>query len=96
MQCSMSEVVKGFMEDYDGEMVLGDIRNFKDELDFMKQTAKYVEETRGYMVPVLPPTKMEIMYSDLIGEWWTEDRVGFVGRKITVFKSELEWEDVDI
>lgn len=88
--------VKGFMEDWDGEMVIGDIRNFKDEQDFLEKAKAYVYETRGYKVPVLPPTQMEVTYSEKIGEWWIGEREGAEGQIITVYKSDLEWENVDI
>jgi hypothetical protein len=83
--------IKGFFEDYDGEIVLGDIRSFKDEQDFIAQAEKYVKETRGYRVPVLQPQVTEIKFDD--EEWKPADDPDFEGEKITVYCSELDFEN---
>lgn len=87
----MDTVIKGFFEDWDGEMVLSDIRNFKDEKDFLEQAEKYVKETRGYRVPVLEPSITEIKFND--EEWHPADDEDFEGEKITVYCSDLDWEN---
>ncbi|MEW4154168.1 hypothetical protein Q0N88_30950 [Bacillus thuringiensis] len=40
----METVIKGFLEDYDGLIVLSDIRNFKGEKEFVEQAEKYILE----------------------------------------------------
>ena len=89
----MDTVIKGFFEDWDGEMVLSDVRNFKDEKDFLAQAEKYVKETRGYCVPVLEPSVTEIKFND--EEWHPvdDDEEEFEGEKITVYCSDLDWEN---
>ncbi|WP_148359640.1 hypothetical protein [Peribacillus simplex] len=84
--------VKGFFEDWDGEIVLSDVRNFKDAKDFLEKAEEYVKETRGYRVPVLNPTIDEIVFND--EEWFpadTAENEGFEGEKITVFASDINW-----
>lgn len=83
--------IKGFFEEYDGEIVLGDVRNFKDEKDFIEQAEKYVKETRGYRVPVLQPQVTDIKFND--EEWQPADVEDFDGEKITVYCSELDYEN---
>lgn len=86
--------VKGFFEDWDGEMVLSDVRNYKDESDFLEQAEKYVTMTRGYRVPVLKPKVTEIKFN---GEEWSFDDVeDFEGDEITVYYSDLDWENTEI
>lgn len=86
--------IKGFFEDYDGEMVLSDVRNYKDSKDFLEQAEKYVEQTRGYHVPVLEPVKTEIVFDD--EEWQNADTATINGKKITVYKSDLDWENAEV
>lgn len=86
-------MVKGFFEDYDGEMVLSDIRNFKNEDDFVEKAEDYVKETRGYRVPVLSPSITEIIFND--EEWRNADADEFEGEKITVYVSDLDWDKAD-
>lgn len=78
--------VKGFMEDWDGEMVLADVRNFENEQDFLVKATKYLEDTRDNKVTLLQQVKtMEIVINN--GEWQPYD-----GEKITVYASEIEEE----
>lgn len=82
--------VEGFFEDYDGEEVLSDIRNFKDETDFKQQASKYVEATRGYKCDLSDVTKTKIIFS---GEEWmyelTAEDEEFSGKQIEVYHSEI-------
>ena len=64
-------VIKGFFEDYNEKEVLSDVRNFKDEKDFLKQATKYVGETRGYHVPLINVVKTVIIFND--EEWRYKD-----------------------
>ncbi len=91
--------VEGFMEDWDGEIVLSDIRNFKDENDFLEKAEKYVEETRGYKVPLFKPTKIEVVYNPDNDEhcWMGKifaERANFEGETITVYKSVLDYDSI--
>lgn len=85
--------VTGFFEDWDGEIVLSDIRNYKDSTDFLQQAEKYVTETRGYRVPVLEPSITEIIFND--EEWQNADVAEIEGEKITVYASDLDWENAE-
>lgn len=89
--------VNGFMEDWDGEVVLSDIRNFKSENDFVQQAQIYIDETRGYHVPIMQPTTINIVYNGDLEECWMEKKgaiqQGFEGETITVFKSNIDWEN---
>ncbi|MGG0889923.1 hypothetical protein [Cytobacillus horneckiae] len=86
----MSESLKGFFECWDGEMVLSDIRNFKDEADFIQRAQDYVSETRGQKIPLSEPTLSVIKIND--EEWANVDVAEFEGEVITVFVSDIEWE----
>ncbi|WP_051957233.1 hypothetical protein [Bacillus sp. UNC322MFChir4.1] len=87
-------VIKGFFEDGDGEMVLSDIRNFKDEKDFLEQAEKYVTETRSYRVPVLEPSVTDIVFND--EEWKPADDPDLEGEKITVYCSDLDYDNAEV
>ena len=65
--------IKGFFEDWDGKEILSDVRNFKDERDFVEQATKYVEKTRGYYVPLINVVKTVIIFND--EEWRYKDDV---------------------
>jgi hypothetical protein len=85
--------VKGFFEDYDGDIVLGDIRSFNDKQDFVEQAERYVAETRGYRVPLLEPTVEDIKFND--EDWKPADDPDFEGEKITVYVSGLDYDNKD-
>ncbi|RIJ63621.1 hypothetical protein [Rummeliibacillus sp. POC4] len=91
--------VKGFMEDWDGEIILSDTHNFKDDKDFIKQAEDYVKTTRGYKVPVLPPTLLEIVYNGEQEECWASKsyamKTGFDGETLTVYRSDLDWDNAE-
>ncbi|MGE6620016.1 hypothetical protein [Bacillus mycoides] len=87
----MATVIKGFLEDYDGLIVLSDIRNFKDGEEFVEQAEKYILENRGHRIPVLQPQVTEIMIGD--EEWKPGDDPNIEGERITVFCSELDLEN---
>ncbi|HHK5534975.1 TPA: hypothetical protein ACQUHH_003444 [Bacillus mobilis] len=87
----MATVIKGFLEDYDGLIVLSDIRNFKDGKEFVEQAEKYILENRGHRIPVLQPQVTEIIIGD--EEWKPGDDPDIQGERITVFCSELDWEN---
>lgn len=97
-----SKVIKGFFEDWDGEEVLSDVRNFKDERDFVEQATKYVEETRGYHVPLINVVKTVIIFND--EEWrykddvdlWSEvEEERFIGKELLVYKAELDYGSIE-
>ncbi|EOA3906178.1 MULTISPECIES: hypothetical protein [Bacillus cereus group] len=83
--------IKCFFEDYDGEIVLSDVRNFKDADDFVKQAETYVAETRGFRIPILQPTVTDILVGE--EEWKPEDDPDFEGKKITVYCSVIDQEN---
>ena len=96
-------VIKGFFEDYNEKEVLSDVRNFKDEKDFLKQATKYVGETRGYHVPLINVVKTVIIFND--EEWrykddmilWNEvEEEKFIGEELMVYKAELDYESVEV
>ncbi|HDX9530180.1 TPA: hypothetical protein ROX84_005487 [Bacillus thuringiensis] len=83
--------VKCFFEDYDGEIVLSDVRNFKDADDFVKQAETHVAETRGFRIPILQPTVTDILVGE--EEWKPDDDSDFEGKKITVYCSVIDQEN---
>jgi hypothetical protein len=85
--------VKGFFEDYDGEIVLSDIRNFNNESEFVEQAEKYVQETRGYYVPTVRASLniTDIVFND--EEWKPADDPDFEGEKLTVYVIGLDYEN---
>ena len=94
--------IKGFFEDSYGEEVLSDVRNFKDEKDFLEQATKYVEKTRGYHVPLINVVKTVIIFND--DEWrykddmvlWNEvEEEKFIGEELVVYKAELGYESIE-
>ena len=94
-----NRAIKGFFEDYDGEMVLSDIRNFKDDKDFMEQAQKYVDETRGQHMPLSEPVVLSIIYNNEGAEdcWKTKsdaEKINFHGEEITVYQSAINNEPI--
>jgi len=94
--------IKGFFEDWDGEEVLSDIRNFKDEKDFLEQATKYVEETRGYHIPLINVVKTVIIfngeewrYKDDVDLWNEVEEEKFIGEELVVYKAELDYGSVE-
>lgn len=84
----MTMTLKGFFEDWDGEIVLSDIRNYKSAEEFVERAKEYVEETRGHRIPVFPPTLTDIKYND--EEWQPADVAEFEGTVITVYCSYID------
>ena len=76
-----------FFEDYNGDVILSDINNFKDEKDFVEQAEAYLLENRGYFIPVTPPTVEDILVGD--EEWKPGDDDDFEGEKMTVYTAVL-------
>ncbi|PEM06340.1 hypothetical protein CN602_03035 [Bacillus cereus] len=85
----METVIKGFLEDYDGLIVLSDIRNFKGEKEFGEQAEIYILENRGHRIPVLTPQETDIIVGD--EEWKSGDDPDIEGERITVYCSDLDW-----
>ena len=79
--------IKDFLEDYDGVMVLGDVRNFHDAKDFLIKAEAYVEETRGHRMPVSEPTITEIKLNE--EKWEPADVAEFEGKVVTVYMSDI-------
>jgi hypothetical protein len=95
-------IIKGFFENWNGTEVLSDVRNFKDEKDFLKQATKYVGETRGCYVPLINVVKTVIIFND--EEWkykddmvlWNEvEEEKFIGEELVVYKAELDYESIE-
>ncbi|HHB1882723.1 TPA: hypothetical protein ACOQ34_005286 [Bacillus cereus] len=82
---------KEFLEDWDGEIVLSDIRNFKDEKEFLEEAEKYILENRGYRIPVLQPKITSVIVGN--EEWKPADDPFIEGQKITVYCSDLDLEN---
>lgn len=82
----------GFFEDYDGEMVLSDVRNYENGQDFVHKAEKYVKETRGYRVPVLEPSIMEIILNDEAWRPVDDTDLEVECETITVYVSYLHWD----
>jgi hypothetical protein len=89
-----------FYENWDGDMVLSETSNFINEEDFLEQARKYVNETRGYNVPVARENVevVTIIVNDE-GEWHSKmiaEEDNFKGRELTVYKTDLDWDSVNI
>ena len=76
-----------FLEDYDGVMVLGDVRNYRDAKEFLIKAEAYVEETRGHRIPVSNPVVAEIKINE--EKWEPADVAEFEGKILTVYMSDL-------
>ena len=76
-----------FLEDYDGTIVLGDVRKFRDAKDFLAKAETYIEETRGHRMPVSEPTITEIKVNE--EKWEPADVAEFEGKVLTVYTSDL-------
>ncbi|KFN03841.1 hypothetical protein D0U04_17865 [Bacillus clarus] len=79
--------VKGFLEDYDGQIILGDVRNFKNKKEFVEQAEKYLLENRGYPVTVFQPYATNIFVGE--DEWKITDEPDFEGEEVTVYCAEI-------
>lgn len=91
--------LKGFYEDWDGEIVLSEVSRFKDENDFLKQAQKYFDYTRGYHVPVKENAEVITIVVNEDEEWYTKnlaEKEGFEGRELTVYKVEFDYDKVNV
>ncbi|MBS4221720.1 hypothetical protein [Lederbergia citrea] len=65
----------------------------------VEQAERYVKETRGYRVPVLPPTLLEIVYNCEQEECCASEnyalKTGFEGESLPVYRSDLDWENAE-
>jgi hypothetical protein len=87
----------GFYEDWDGAIILQEVSSFESKVEFMEKAHKYVKHTRGYTVPVLEPVVVDIVVTS-DGDWITAEHAeehGFKGKTLTVYKSDLDWENSD-
>lgn len=82
--------VKGFLEDYDGQIILSDVRNFKSKKDFIEQAEKYLLKNKGCRIKVLHPCVTEILVGE--EEWKPADDSDFKGKEITVYCADLDFE----
>lgn len=79
--------ITGFLEDYDGEEILSDIRNFKNEDEFLKKAAHYFKNTRGYEASFSEITKTKIVHDN--DQWMyamTADEEEFSGEEVNVYR----------
>lgn len=91
--------LKGFYEDWDGEIVLSEVSRFKDENDFLEQAQHYFDYTRGYHIPV---NKDNVEVIAIVvnedEEWYTKrlaEEEGFTGRELTVYKVDFDYDKTD-
>ncbi|AYP68294.1 hypothetical protein PQE75_gp185 [Bacillus phage vB_BcoS-136] len=93
------DVLDIFYENWDGDIVLSNIHNFKSEQDFLEQAQKYVDKTRGYHIPVITTnTELITIVVNEDGEWHSKniaDKKGFDGEEMLVYKADLDWESVN-
>lgn len=88
--------LKGFYEDWCGEIVLSEVSRFKDQEDFLEQAQKYFTYTRGFHVPAI---KENIEIITIVvnedEEWYSKksaEEEGFVGRELLVYKVDFDYE----
>lgn len=94
------DVLDIFYENWDGDIVLSNIHNFKNEQDFLKQAQNYLDKTRGYHVPIITHNieRIAIVVNE-DGEWHSKniaDEEGFDGEEMLVYKVDLDWESVNV
>lgn len=82
-----------FFEDYDGDIILSDINNFKDEKDFVEQAEAFLLENRGYRIPVTSTAVEDILVGE--EEWKPGDDDDFEGEKMTVYAAVLDYDNAD-
>lgn len=88
----MSRIIKTFMEDYEGEQVLSDVRNFENETDFFEQAQAYLKDTRDSEMTLGPVETMDIVITPQ-GEWEPYTSDDQEGQKLKVFVAEIEEND---
>lgn len=79
--------VKGFFEDYDGQTILSDVRNFKSKKEFVEQAEKYLLENQWGEKIVVKAHVTEILVGE--EEWKPADDPDFEGEEITVYCAEV-------
>lgn len=87
--------LKGFYEDWDGEIVLSEVARFESESDFLKQAQNYFDYTRGYHVPVKEEVEIITIVVNEDEEWYTKrlaEKEGFEGKELTVYKVEFDYD----
>ncbi|MED1023335.1 hypothetical protein [Bacillus mycoides] len=78
---------KRFLEDYDGQIILSDVRNFKNKKEFVEQAEKNLSENKGYPVTVFQPYTTNIIVGE--EEWKIVDEPGFKGEETTVYCADV-------
>jgi hypothetical protein len=90
-----NDILEIFYQDYDGEMVLSGISNFKDEKDFLNQAQQYINATITYHVPLVESdVKVITVIVNDEGEW-SSDLTAFEGKELTVYIVDLDWENAE-
>ncbi|MDP7980118.1 hypothetical protein [Bacillus multifaciens] len=90
-QIEKRKPVQGFFEDYDGQIILSDVRNFKSKKEFVEQAEKYLLENKGCRETVIKPHVTEIIVGE--EEWKPADDPDFDGEEITVYCAEIHSEN---
>ncbi|MBJ8030708.1 hypothetical protein [Bacillus cereus group sp. N21] len=83
--------VQGFFEDYDGQIILSDVRNFKSKKEFVEQAEKYLLENKSCQETVIKPHVTNILVGE--EEWKPADDPDFEGEEITVYCAEVHSEN---
>jgi hypothetical protein len=80
-----------FFEDYDGQTILSDVRNFKSKKEFVEQAEKYLLENKWNEKIVVKAHVTEILVGE--EEWKPADDPDFEGEEITVYCAEIHSEN---
>ena len=92
------DVLDIFYENWDGDIVLSEVTNFKNVDEFLEAAQNYVDKTRDYHVPV---TKTNVEVVTIVvndeGEWYSKmiaDEEDFAGRELTVYKTDIDYDAI--
>ena len=88
----MEDNLKDFLEDWDGEKVLGDVNNFESGEEFLREAQKYVNATRDEYSPVCDGafTLKDIIFTDEV--WMYKeiaDQNKISGEHMKVYETEI-------
>lgn len=87
----MGEPIKGFFEDWEGEIVLSDTKNYESAQEFLKKAQEYVKDTRDEFYPIGENYRVrDILVSDDCWRYVDDSKEGSnIGKKIEVYETDI-------